>query len=87
MDSMNAKELDCKSPIDQSRALRIARGAGVAPQEVEQLIAQHKQFEKMCAWRGPVALLDVSPSSSPSPQQLCCPLVPLPPRCLVQSAA
>ena len=58
MNSMNPKELDCKAPIDQSRLLRIARGAGVAPQEVEQLLAQHKQFEKLFSGMNKAGLLD-----------------------------
>ena len=55
---MCPKELDCKVQIDQSRLLRIARGAGVPPLDVEQLLAQHKQFEKMFAGMNKAGLLD-----------------------------
>jgi hypothetical protein len=43
MKSMTAKELDCKVPIDHSRLMRIARGSGAHPQEVSELLQQHKQ--------------------------------------------
>ena len=47
MQSMTKKELDCRVPIDQPRVLRIARGAGVHPQQVHVLIDQWKQMGSM----------------------------------------
>jgi len=47
MQSMTKKELDCRAPIDHPRALRIARGAGVHPQQVQMLVEQHKQMASM----------------------------------------
>lgn len=48
MDSMTDEELDSQKPInDASRKMRIARGAGVHPNMVEELVVQHKQFSMM----------------------------------------
>jgi signal recognition particle subunit SRP54 len=48
MDSMTDEELDSEKPITQeSRKVRIARGAGVPLQMVEELFVQHKTFSKM----------------------------------------
>jgi len=47
MQSMTKKELDCVAPIDHPRALRIARGAGVHPQQVQMLVEQYKQMGSM----------------------------------------
>eukprot|EP01119_Soliformovum_irregulare_P017388 TRINITY_DN5160_c0_g1_i1.p1 TRINITY_DN5160_c0_g1~~TRINITY_DN5160_c0_g1_i1.p1 ORF type:complete len:484 (+),score=148.17 TRINITY_DN5160_c0_g1_i1:53-1504(+) len=48
LDSLTAEELDSSKPLkEQSRILRIARGSGRHPQEVQMLMEQHKQFEKM----------------------------------------
>jgi signal recognition particle subunit SRP54 len=47
MDSMTKEELDCIKPITESRVLRIARGAGTAPQELLVLLSEHKRFSKM----------------------------------------
>lgn len=44
---MTKKELDGIDQIDGPRIERIARGSGVPPQEVVQLLETHKQFEKM----------------------------------------
>ena len=47
MDSMTEKELDGVEPITQTRALRVARGAGANPRELLHLLAEHKRFSKM----------------------------------------
>ena len=47
MQSMTPKELDCAVPMDQHRILRVARGAGVHPNEVNMLLEQHKQMGGM----------------------------------------
>ena len=47
MQSMTPKELDCAVPMDQPRLLRVARGAGVHPNEVHMLLEQHKQMGGM----------------------------------------
>jgi signal recognition particle subunit SRP54 len=47
MQSMTKKELDCRVVIDQPRALRLARGAGVHPQAVHVLTEQLKQMSQM----------------------------------------
>lgn len=47
MDSMTNAELDGKVQLDESRIMRVARGAGVHPQEVVGTIDTYKQFEKM----------------------------------------
>jgi len=45
MDSMTAKELDCESPIDDSRIVRIARGSGTSVAEVKILLEEHKKLK------------------------------------------
>eukprot|EP01083_Nonionella_stella_P075464 205175_1 len=48
MDSMTDKELDSDTKIfDDSRILRIARGAGVHPQAVQGVLTSFKPFQKM----------------------------------------
>ena len=47
MDSMTEKELDCIEPINSTRALRIAQGAGANPRELLFLLGEHKRFSKM----------------------------------------
>lgn len=48
MDSMTDDELDSNKPIkENSRLMRIARGSGRSPREVNELLEQHKQFAKM----------------------------------------
>jgi signal recognition particle subunit SRP54 len=58
MKSMTPKELDCKVAIDHSRLIRIARGSGSHPNEVAELLAQHKQFEKMFDGMNKAGLLE-----------------------------
>lgn len=57
MQSMTKKELDCEVVIDTSRLLRIARGAGVHPDEVAGLLQSHKQMEKMVGGMNKAGLL------------------------------
>ncbi len=47
IDSMTAKERKTPKVIDQSRRSRIATGAGVAPQQVNELIKQFEQMKPM----------------------------------------
>eukprot|EP00392_Amoebophrya_sp_AT5.2_P007125 g7139.t1 len=64
MDSMSAAELDGKGDrIEKapSRILRIARGAGVHPGFVGELLAEHKRFEKMIGKMGKTGLLSKDP--------------------------
>jgi signal recognition particle subunit SRP54 len=57
MQSMTKAELDCEVPLDHPRLLRIARGAGVHPNQVVQLIQAHKQMEKMVGGMSKAGLL------------------------------
>jgi signal recognition particle subunit SRP54 len=47
MDSMTDQELDFPKVLNQSRVERIARGSGRSLKEVQELLAQFKQFEKV----------------------------------------
>jgi len=47
MDSMNDQELDNPKVLNTSRLNRIARGSGKSIKEVNELLAQFKQFEKV----------------------------------------
>jgi len=47
MDSMNDQELDNPKVLNPSRLNRIARGSGKSIKDVNELLAQHKQFEKV----------------------------------------
>ena len=47
MDSMTKEELDLEKPLDESRMKRISRGSGVHVAEIQFLLAQHAQMEKM----------------------------------------
>ena len=57
MDSMTSDELDGKKKIEGSRLLRIARGSGSSPIEVDMLLKAHKQFEKMFSKMGKSGLM------------------------------
>ena len=59
MDSMTDAELDGLAQIvpGSSRATRIARGAGVLPEEVGMLLTYHKQMEKMVQKMGKTNLM------------------------------
>lgn len=59
MDSMHHSELDSNSPhklfkTQPSRYFRVARGAGVRPEEVEQLLDQYDKFSKLVKQMGGV---------------------------------
>lgn len=47
MDSMTSDELDCIKPLNDSRIIRIARGSGTRPEEVNILLEEYKKFAKM----------------------------------------
>ena len=47
MDSMNDKELDGQVKFNDSRIKRVARGSGTSIAEVNQLLEEHKKFQKM----------------------------------------
>ena len=47
MDSMTDRELDGLDQINQTRAIRIAKGAGASPRELLFLLGEHKRFSKM----------------------------------------
>lgn len=61
MDSMTEDELDCKKGValdkDLSRVIRIARGSGVHPMGVAELLHEHKRFEKMVGKMGKAGLM------------------------------
>lgn len=61
MDSMTDDELDCKKHCeiekDLSRVVRVARGSGVHPMAVAELLQEHKRFEKMVGKMGKAGLM------------------------------
>jgi signal recognition particle subunit SRP54 len=61
MDSMTDDELDCKKGValdkDLSRVIRVARGSGVHPMGVAELLHEHKRFEKMVGKMGKAGLM------------------------------
>jgi signal recognition particle subunit SRP54 len=57
MDSMTAAELDGDVELDDSRAVRILRGSGMPPAELERLMTTYKQFEKMIGGMAKTGLL------------------------------
>lgn len=52
MDSMTDQELDNSKVLNASRINRIARGSGRKVQEINELMAQYKQFEKLIGSKG-----------------------------------
>merc|ERR1712070_856612 len=64
MDSMTDDELDCKKHCeiekDLSRVVRVARGSGVHPMAVAELLQEHKRFEKMVGKMGKAGLMKES---------------------------
>ncbi|KAK5577613.1 hypothetical protein RB653_002556 [Dictyostelium firmibasis] len=52
LDSLSEKELDGKKPITQKRIITIAQGSGRHPNEVVELLEQHKAFEKIIGNKG-----------------------------------
>ena len=61
MDSLTDDELDSGKPITEtSRIMRIARGAGVYPEQVVELIEEHKKFSKIVSRMGKAGLMNNS---------------------------
>merc|ERR1711959_226095 len=58
---MTDDELDCKKGCelekDLSRVIRVARGSGVHPMGVAELLHEHKRFEKMVGKMGKAGLM------------------------------
>lgn len=61
MDSMTDDELDCNKGMNDSRALRVAKGSGNQIWEVQLLLEQHKQFAKMIGRMGKMGLAKKGP--------------------------
>ncbi|KAF0695176.1 Aste57867_13983 [Aphanomyces stellatus] len=57
MDSMTAAELDDLTPITPSRKMRIAKGSGCLPVEVDFLLKCHKQFAGVISKMGKSGLM------------------------------
>jgi len=58
MDSLTDEELDSeKGIVENSRIMRIARGAGVYPEQVMELIEEHKKFSKIVGKMGKAGLM------------------------------
>jgi len=55
MDSMTDDELDCIKKINETRIIRIARGSGTLPAEVQLLIDEYHKFAKMVEKMGSMA--------------------------------
>jgi signal recognition particle subunit SRP54 len=55
--SMTPKERAEPSVVDGSRRVRIARGSGTSTQDVNQLLKQFKEMQKMMRGTGPAAAL------------------------------
>ena len=55
MDSMTDDELDCLKKINETRIIRIARGSGTLPAEVQLLIDEYHKFAKMVEKMGSMA--------------------------------
>lgn len=47
MDSMTNDELDGNKKLTETRMIRIAKGSGTRPEEVNVLLEEHKKFAKM----------------------------------------
>lgn len=58
MDSMTKQELDCVTPLTESRILRISQGAGTNPRELLFLLGEHKRFAKMIERMGKMNIDD-----------------------------
>jgi signal recognition particle subunit SRP54 len=56
MDSMTNEELDCLKPLTETRMIRIAKGSGTRPEEVNFLMEEHKKFSKMVGKMGKMKL-------------------------------
>lgn len=61
MDSLTAEELDSEKGIsDMTRVLRIAKGAGVYPEQVLELVEEHKKFSKIVGRMGKAGLMNAN---------------------------
>ena len=59
MDSLTSEELDSEKPIiEMSRVYRIAKGAGVYPEQVLDLIQEHKKFSQIVGRMGKAGLMN-----------------------------
>lgn len=58
MDSMTKQELDCVTPLTESRILRISQGSGTNPRELLFLLGEHKRFAKMIERMGKMNIDD-----------------------------
>ncbi|KAF8822420.1 signal recognition particle SRP54 protein [Cardiosporidium cionae] len=56
LDSLTSEELDNEKPLDHSRINRIVIGSGTSTGEVQGLLEQHKQFQKMVGGLGKMGL-------------------------------
>ena len=56
MDSMTKEELDGLKPMTDTRIVRVARGSGTRPEEVNFLLEEHKKFAKMVEKMGKMKL-------------------------------
>ena len=56
MDSMTNEELDCVKPMNDTRVIRVARGSGTRPEEVNFLLEEYKKFAKMVEKMGNLKL-------------------------------
>ena len=75
MDSMTKDELDSVVPLTEARINRIAQGSGTRPEEIQFLLEQHKQFEKMVGNIGKMGLAGKTPQEmqaqmKKNPQQM-----------------
>ena len=72
MDSMTNDELDCVKPLNDTRIIRIARGSGTRPEEVNFLLEEYKKFAKMVKKMGEMKLNSKTDANSlnRNPKQL-----------------
>lgn len=70
LDSMNKKELGGTDPINDSRKKRIARGAGVAVEEVDMMLNNYKTFKKTIENLGGMKMSDNVTNLTRNPKQI-----------------
>ena len=75
MDSMTKNELDCVDALNETRINRIAQGSGTTPEEINFLLEQHKQMQKMVGTIGKMNLAGKTPQElqaqmKKNPQQM-----------------
>ena len=56
MDSMTNEDIDGIKQLNESRMVRIARGSGTRPEEVNFLLEEYKKFAKMVEKMGKMKL-------------------------------